>query len=284
MRVNHRIYTTLLLGLSSLLAGCGGEPPTAAVPARPTILVTPPPRSSGGTVEPLRSVGPAQPSSAEPTRAATVVPPLPAPSPATLATAVPTPSVASPTTLGTPIPPTAAPSAIPATPTALPTEAALAPEQNPLGDIGDSQVFVTYTAPDGSYQVEVPEGWGRTGDGTTVTFQDKLDGVAVTLAAADQAPTTASVRAAQVPALQAGERAVQVTAVREVTLPGGAAVVLEYQSNSEPNAVTGKQIRRENAAYLFFRAGRLATLHLWAPAGADNVDQWQRMAQSFRWR
>jgi hypothetical protein len=60
-------------------------------------------------------------------------------------------------------------------------------------------------------------------------------------------------------------------------------VLIVYTSNSDPNAVTDKQIRLENNRYLFYRAGHEAALTLSAPAGADNVDQWQLMANSFRW-
>jgi hypothetical protein len=70
---------------------------------------------------------------------------------------------------------------------------------------------------------------------------------------------------------------------RQVALPGGKAVLIKYTSNSQPNAVTNKQVRLENEAYVFFKNGKTATLTLWAPQGADNVDQWQRMAKSFRW-
>ena len=56
-----------------------------------------------------------------------------------------------------------------------------------------------------------------------------------------------------------------------------------YTSDSEPNAVTDKQIRLENNCYLFEQAGREAALTFSAPAGADNADQWQLMARSFRW-
>jgi len=68
-----------------------------------------------------------------------------------------------------------------------------------------------------------------------------------------------------------------------VKLPGGNAVVVKYTSNSEPNAVTNKKVRLENETYLFFQNGKEAKVTLWAPQGADNVDQWQRMAKSFRW-
>jgi hypothetical protein len=69
-----------------------------------------------------------------------------------------------------------------------------------------------------------------------------------------------------------------------VPLPAGPVVQLDYTSNSEPDPVTSKQVRLENNAYLFYKNGKLATLTLWAPLGADNVDQWQQMAQSFRWQ
>ena len=69
-----------------------------------------------------------------------------------------------------------------------------------------------------------------------------------------------------------------------VTLPGGNAILVDYTSNSEPDAVTGKQVRLENNAFIFYNNGKLATLTLWAPVGADNVDQWKRMSESFRWR
>jgi hypothetical protein len=72
--------------------------------------------------------------------------------------------------------------------------------------------------------------------------------------------------------------------VQDVQLPAGPAVLVDYASNSDPDPVTGKQVRLENNAYYFYQNGKLATLVLWAPQGADNVDQWQQMAQSFRFQ
>jgi hypothetical protein len=69
-----------------------------------------------------------------------------------------------------------------------------------------------------------------------------------------------------------------------VRLPGGSAVLLTSTSESQPDAVTGKSVRLENNTYLFFRHDKQAALRLWAPLGADNVDQWRRIARSFRWR
>ena len=145
-------------------------------------------------------------------------------------------------------------------------------------------MFVAFASPTGGYQLQVPEGWARTDSGTDVRFVSKLDGVQVTLSSASAAPTAASAQAAQVADLQRSGRAVQINSVQEVQLPAGAAVQVDFASNSDPDPVTGKQVRLENNAYLFYNNGKLATLTLWAPQGADNVDQWQQMAQSFRWQ
>lgn len=141
-----------------------------------------------------------------------------------------------------------------------------------------------FTSADGGYTLEVPEGWARTTNGADVRFTDKLDGVQVTITKTVAAPTAATARGNEVAALEKAGRAVQVTKAQDVQLPGGPAVFVEYASNSDPDPVTGKQVRLENNAYLFFKDGKLATLTLWAPLGADNVDQWQQMARSFRWR
>ena len=61
-------------------------------------------------------------------------------------------------------------------------------------------------------------------------------------------------------------------------------VRIRYSSNSEPNAVTNKRIRLDNETIVFFNNGKEAALTLWAPQGADNADQWNRMSGSFRWR
>ena len=79
-------------------------------------------------------------------------------------------------------------------------------------------------------------------------------------------------------------RAVRVTGVKSVKLPSGPAVVVSYSSNSEPNPVTEKAIREENDRYFFWQNGKLVTLTMSAPLGADNADQWDLMAKSFRWQ
>ena len=162
------------------------------------------------------------------------------------------------------------------------TEVALTPEHNPPGDIPDSQVFVSYSPSDRSYQLEVPEGWARQSSGANVSFINNFDGVQVMVSNQATALTAATAKA-QIEAIKNSGRAVTIGTVKDVSLPGGSAVRVVYTSNSEPNAVTGRQIRLENNAYLFFHNGKMAVLRLWAPEGADNVDQWQSMSQSFRW-
>jgi hypothetical protein len=151
------------------------------------------------------------------------------------------------------------------------------------GDIPDTQAFVTYTSTQGSYKLDVPEGWARTITGTDVSFTNTFDGVQVALTQASTAPTVESVRSQQAVELQNTGRAVRDVQIKSVQLDGGSAILMTYTSDSEPNAVTGKQVRLENNRYFFFKDGKLAALTLWAPVGADNVDQWNRMANSFRW-
>lgn len=195
-------------------------------------------------------------------------------------------------TIGAPTGTTQAADTLPSTPAAnqatetpvASNEQAVAPEQNPVGDIPDNQAFVPYASPSGGYTLQVPEGWARTENGTGVSFADKLDGVRVSVTDAATAPTAKTAPGKEVAALRQSGRAVQITSVRDVQLPTGPSVLVEYTSNSEPNAVTGKQVRLENNSYLIFKNGKLATLTLWAPLGADNVDQWQQIAKSFAWK
>jgi hypothetical protein len=168
----------------------------------------------------------------------------------------------------------------------LPASAAEKPvqqEKNPPGDIPDTQVFIDYTSPEG-FTLKVPEGWARSDRADGASFVDKLDGVVVSVSKVDAAPTIDSAKADYVEKLEAAGRAVRVSAVKQVKLPAGVAIRIIYTSNSEPNAVTNRQVRLENERYLYFKAGKLVALELYAPKGADNVDQWQLMSSSFRWK
>lgn len=164
-----------------------------------------------------------------------------------------------------------------------PTEAPLAPEQNPVGDIPDTQAFVSYQASAGGYTLDVPEGWARTTTGTDVRFISKFNGVSVAITPAQAAPTAATARDTVLAALATQGRAVTIGDVSDVTLPAGSAVRAVVTENSAPDPVTNKHLRIEENVYLLYHNGSLATMTLWAPQGADNVDQWKRMSESFRW-
>jgi hypothetical protein len=165
---------------------------------------------------------------------------------------------------------------------AFSAEQAVPAEKNPPGDIPDTQVFIDYASPLG-FTIKVPEGWARSDRVDGASFIDKLDGVIVSVSKATSAPNTENVKTNEVPNLKAAERAVTVASVKAVKLPVGPAIRIVYTSNSQPNAVTNKQVRLENERYLYFKDGKLVTLELYAPKGADNVDQWQLMSESFRW-
>lgn len=160
-------------------------------------------------------------------------------------------------------------------------ETAVPAENNPPGDIPDSQVFIAYSAPAGA-AMKVPEGWSRKDVPEGARFFDKYNIVELTVHGAAVAPTVAEARNGEVAQLVKDGHAVQVASIKPAKLPGGTGVVVEYSANSEPNAVTGKQIRLEAVRYFIFKNGKLATLDMEAPAGADNVDQWRLMAASVR--
>ena len=162
-------------------------------------------------------------------------------------------------------------------------ERLVAPERNPPGDIPDNQVFVPYSSTIG-FSLRVPEGWSRTATETSVRFFDKYDLIGATLGRADAAPTAASVKSKEVPALETGGHAIKVTSVKDVRLAVGPAVNISYLANSEPNAVTNKLIRLEHERFIVYKDGKMVTLDLAAPAGADNVDQWQLISNSLRWK
>ena len=162
-------------------------------------------------------------------------------------------------------------------------ETAIAPEVSPPGDIPDNQSFVTFTSPSG-YSIKVPEGWARKDDGTKTTFNDKYNHILLQLNDAAQPIDEAYAKSMLIPDLQKNGRAVDKVSIKKLALKSGAAIVLDYDSNSEPNSVTNKQIREENESLYFVKDKKLVTLTLSAPKGADNVDQWLFMANSFRWK
>ncbi len=160
----------------------------------------------------------------------------------------------------------------------------LPPEKNPPGDIPDNQVFVHYASTTGGYELKVPEGWARTTLKNKVLFTRYFDGLSVSLSKVSQRPSAESIARIQANQLKKSGGAVTVVIITDVTLKGQPAVLMRYRSNSSPSPVTGKRVRLENETFFFYRAGRLAAVRLWAPLGADNVDQWRLISRSFTWR
>ena len=56
------------------------------------------------------------------------------------------------------------------------------------------------------------------------------------------------------------------------------------EENENGSHVAEKAIREENERYFFWQNGKLVTLTLSSPYGADNADQWNLMSKSFRWQ
>lgn len=159
----------------------------------------------------------------------------------------------------------------------------LKPEKNPPGDIPDNQAFIEYQSPLG-FAIKVPEGWARRQISDNVTFSDKYNTIELAISQHAKPLTVDSVKQNEVGELEKTGKAVRVTSVKAKQLPSGSAIVVSYGSNSEPNPVTNKAIRLENERSFFLKDGKLVTLTMSAPFGADNTDQWQLMAKSFRWR
>lgn len=159
----------------------------------------------------------------------------------------------------------------------------IAAEKSPPGDIPDNQAFVEYRSTLG-FSIKVPEGWARREQANDVSFSDKYNRLQVTVTSQLAPPTLASVKAKEVSALQKSPKATRITSVKELKLSAGSVVVVHYGANSDVNTVTNKAIRLDNENYYFWKAGKLAVLTVSAPAGADNVDQWQLMAKSFTWQ
>jgi len=159
-----------------------------------------------------------------------------------------------------------------------------APEVNTAGDIPDNQVFVPYAPPSGNFALKVPEGWGRSDAGQAVVFTNKLNSIRIETSTAASAPTTASAAQVEVPAIRAASKNFEPGKVTEVRRKAANAVLITYRADSEASPVTGKVIHLDVERYEFWRNGNQVTLTLSGPQGADNVDPWRMVTDSFAWR
>ncbi len=155
-----------------------------------------------------------------------------------------------------------------------------APEVNGPGDIPDNQVFVPYNDTGGRYVVSVPEGWARTDLVNGASFTDKNNIITVEAMAMASAPTIDSVRANDVPNLSKLKGFVlgDVTVVKRTA---GDAVLVTYSADSAPNPVTNKSITVAVERYEFWKNAVAVVLTLEGAKGADNVDPWRTVSDSF---
>jgi hypothetical protein len=158
-----------------------------------------------------------------------------------------------------------------------------ASDANPLGDIPDNQVYVPYTAADGSYSVKVPEGWARTGLADGVSFTDKLNTVTVQERSGTPEPNQDSVLGSELADIAAQGSNVTLGPVETRALPGGSAVHATYTADSKPDPVTGRVTRDDVELYVFWKNGSEVLLTLSGPHGSDDVDAWRLVSTSFMW-
>ena len=161
-------------------------------------------------------------------------------------------------------------------------EAPVAPEVSAPGDIPDSQAFIVFKSSAG-FSIKVPEGWSRKDGKDGTVFNDKYNHISLMNGVSDTPVDMAFAKSGLVPDLEQTGRAVKVTKIEEVPMKSGKVIKIAYDSNSEPNDVTNKQVREENERFYFVKNGKLVVLQLSAPKGADNVDQWKLISTSFKW-
>ncbi|NMI01659.1 hypothetical protein [Pseudonocardia acidicola] len=157
------------------------------------------------------------------------------------------------------------------------------PEVNAAGDIPDNQVYVPYSDPGGLFTVSVPQGWSRSASGSGVVFTDKLNSVRIEAQPRPTAPDVASARAQEVPRLQGSVTGFKLGDVSTAQRSAGAAVLVTYQAVSASNAVTGRSAVEAVERYEFWKGGQEVILTLSGAQGADNVDPWKKITDSFRW-
>ena len=169
-----------------------------------------------------------------------------------------------------------------------PVAATAGREVNPPGDIPDDQAFVPYTPTAGSFVVRVPEGWARTesgtGSGLTTSFTDKLNTIRMNARSVAGAPTTSSVIGTELPQIKQSEAKVTGGKATRLTRKAGPVIRLTYQRDGLANTVTGRAAREAVERYEFWRNGVVVTLTLSGPVGADNVDPWKIVTDSFAWK
>lgn len=169
------------------------------------------------------------------------------------------------------------------TPTDMSTPSSSA-EVNPSGDIPDNQAYVPYHSADGLYTISVPEGWARAASSGVTTFADKLNSARFEATNSPVAPTVATVKAKVIGALNSAHPGFVLTDVAPFRSRGGSGILIRYQQDAAANAVTSASRQQAVEDYLFWKNGRQVDVTLTSPKGADNVDPWKKITDSFTWR
>lgn len=157
-----------------------------------------------------------------------------------------------------------------------------APEVLSAGDIPDNIAYVAYKPAAGGYSITTPEGWSRKDITNGAVFTDKYNIIQVEALTAQKQPTPATVTAT-VKAKLGKSKGFVFTKSSTVTRKAGSAALVTYLVNSAPNEVTGKTIPVAVERYEFFKNGTSVVLTLSGAKGADNVDPWKIVTDSFKW-
>jgi hypothetical protein len=150
------------------------------------------------------------------------------------------------------------------------------------GDIPDNQVFLIFRNRAAGYEIKYPEGWSERGRAGDVTFRDKANSIRVVVARGAP-PSPANVTAAL--RKTAGAQRIQLsTPASIVTVKAGRAVKVSFSKLGSADPVTGKRPLLLVDRYVYWKAGKVATVDLSTPRGVDNVDAYKLISQAFAWR
>jgi hypothetical protein len=142
--------------------------------------------------------------------------------------------------------------------------------------------YVIYVSRVGHFQIDVPQGWPRIESADTVTFSGKGDGESVRFASGACASGDPRVELAGA-VMHAGDFVANVR-IEPIALPAGPAYRAEYETSATAPGAEDARAHVAAHGYLLRHSGRCALITLWASFGTQDVDQWQRVARSFRWR
>lgn len=155
-------------------------------------------------------------------------------------------------------------------------------EVSPAGDIPDNQAYIAFKPPSGGFTLKVPEGWSRSTQGGAITFTDKLNAIRIETSSVTSAPTVGEGKT-QLKKLASSVPGFKPDRVTTVQRNAGPALLLTYSGNGPPDPVTGKSVKDAFERYIFYKGGKLVTLTLSGPVGADDVDPWRIVTDSLSW-